>query len=445
MSRIMEIKGMERKGLVIFDLDGVLIQTPHMHAEALKAALTEYGYNVTNQSLDKFNAIPTLVKLTLLDIPEDFHNDIYKKKQEITMSLIEKYVFKTHKITILFSGLRSRGYKLAICTNSIRQTLDKCIELMGIEVDASFCNQDAKPKPSPDMYNKCMRELRFTPCETLIVEDSPVGIEAAISSGANVLKVTSPDEVTYSHIFLNADSKIEDQSMQIVIPAAGLGLRFSNAGYKTPKPLIDVNGIPMIEASNLCVGFHCKEPIAITQPKMAKDIRKAGFKTIVIERPTEGAACTLLLSEKFLNPGKPLCICNSDQIVSYDWISAARKLSYSDGVIITFESDDPKWSYVSIDEESDNEDYVYVNKVAEKKVISSHATCGIYLWRKAGDFFDCARAMIRKNIRVNGEFYVCPVYNEAIARGMKISIEQASSMDGLGTPEDLEKYLKGFV
>ena len=108
----------------------------------------------------------------------------------------------------------------------------------------------------------------------------------------------------------------------------------------------------------------------------------------------------------------------------------------SDGGILTFTNTHPKWSYVKIDS-SEN-----VIEVAEKKPISNIATVGIYYWKRGSDYVKYAEQMINKDIRVNNEFYVCPVFNQAIEDGKKIKIFNANNMWGLGTPEDLEYFIK---
>ena len=107
-----------------------------------------------------------------------------------------------------------------------------------------------------------------------------------------------------------------------------------------------------------------------------------------------------------------------------------------DGGILTFHSTHPKWSYARLDESG------FVSEVAEKKVISEHATVGVYYWGKGSDYVKYAEQMIEKNIRVNNEFYVAPVYNEAIADGKKIRIKDIQKMWGIGTPEDLNYFLE---
>jgi NDP-sugar pyrophosphorylase family protein len=232
--------------------------------------------------------------------------------------------------------------------------------------------------------------------------------------------------------------------MQVVIPMAGKGKRFSDKGYSKPKPLIDVNGKPMIQLviDNLnidakyhfiCQKEHCK--------KYSLDNFLCSLKPdcniIPIDRITDGPASTVLLAKKFINNDDELVIANSDQFVNWNsnnFISFLRDKN-ADGGILTFEAYDDKWSFVKID------DLGFVTEVAEKKLISNIATVGIYYYKKGKFFVEAAEQMIQGNIRVNNEFYVAPAYNEMIQNQKKICIFNVTKMYGLGTPEDLNTFL----
>ena len=159
---------------------------------------------------------------------------------------------------------------------------------------------------------------------------------------------------------------------------------------------------------------------------------------VLVDGVTEGAACTTLLARKYIDNDKPLIIANSDQYV--EWNSNEVIYAWSadeiDGGILTFESTHPKWSFAKID------DYGFVSEVAEKKPISNNATVGVYYWQKGSEYVKYADQMIDKNVRTNNEFYVCPVFNEAIQDGKKIKIKEIKKMWGLGTPEDLNYFLQ---
>ena len=161
-------------------------------------------------------------------------------------------------------------------------------------------------------------------------------------------------------------------------------------------------------------------------------------KIVQVDGMTEGAACTTLLAKELVNNDDPLLMANSDQFVEWD----SNEFMYSmvadniDGGILTFTSTHPKWSYAKLDDDG------FVTEVAEKKPISNIATVGIYYWKKGSDYVKYAEQMISKDIRVNNEFYVCPVFNEAVQDGKKIKTFDIENMWGLGTPEDLKYFLE---
>ena len=236
-----------------------------------------------------------------------------------------------------------------------------------------------------------------------------------------------------------------DTNLNILIPMAGAGSRFKEAGYIFPKPLIEINNKPMIQCvvdslkleGNYIFIVQKEHQIKYNINSVLK-ILKPNCKIIELDKVTEGAACTTLLAKKFINNNNPLIIANSDQYIEWDSIKSMYNFNSKkiDGSILTFEAIHPKWSYAKVDENN------LVTEVAEKKVISKNATTGIYYWKKGNDYVKYAEQMIKKNIRVNNEFYVCPVFNEAILDKKKIIIDQVDKMYGLGTPEDLNNFLR---
>ncbi len=236
----------------------------------------------------------------------------------------------------------------------------------------------------------------------------------------------------------------------IVIPMAGAGSRFAKVGYKDPKPLIPVHGVPMIRViiNNLRPRqehrfiFICQNAHVLAYGLQDKFAAWApGSKVVTIDGLTEGAACTVLKVKDMIDNEDPLMIANSDQYIdaSIDEYLASMELDNKDGLIMTMKADDPKWSYVGFDQNGG------VNRVIEKEVISDEATVGIYNFRKGHDFVVAAEKMIKADERVNGEFYVAPTYNEMIAEGKNIGIHNIGSVEdgmyGLGTPDDLNYFL----
>lgn len=238
--------------------------------------------------------------------------------------------------------------------------------------------------------------------------------------------------------------------LNIVIPMAGAGTRFVQEGYSLPKPLIPLHDMPMIQVVVNNLRPKCLHRfIFICQKKHVEQYQLNSFlQTIApgscvmsIEGVTEGAACTVLLAKSYINNHDALMIANCDQYVDLninDYLCGFANPCL-DGLIMTMKASDPKWSFAAVDAEG------YVSQVAEKKVISDEATVGIYNFRDGRCFVSAAEEMIHDNERVNGEFYVAPVYNRLIKHGQKIGIYNigfdGSGMHGLGIPQDLMRFM----
>ena len=239
---------------------------------------------------------------------------------------------------------------------------------------------------------------------------------------------------------------------------AGEGSRFVKAGFKDPKPFIPVGSKPMIQwvlenmlpkDESVFVKFHLimrSDHLTLypVHELFANMPPRVSFAIYLTKGVTEGAACSVLLAKEGINSEDPLVIVNSDQFLEWNSDSFYKSLlnpTY-DGCLLTFlqpNQNDIKWSYASVDNDS------LVTEVAEKKWISPFATVGLYGWAKGSDFVQYAEQMIAKNIRTNNEFYVCPVYNEAIAAGKKVRVSLCKGMWGLGVPEDLETFRRDYL
>ncbi len=239
--------------------------------------------------------------------------------------------------------------------------------------------------------------------------------------------------------------------LTIVIPMAGHGSRFADAGYDLPKPLLPIHGMPMIEAvvRNLAPSEPARFVFICRREHLASygfeaGLRQAAPDTVIvpIDEVTEGAACTVLLAEHAIDADDVLVIANSDQWVDHDMDAhlAVMRRDALDGLIMTMTADDPKWSFVELDAAR------RVTNVVEKVVVSDEATVGIYTFARGGDFIRAAKAMIAADERVNGEFYVAPVYNQLIAEGAAVGIDnigaEGAGMYGLGIPSDYEGFLR---
>lgn len=238
--------------------------------------------------------------------------------------------------------------------------------------------------------------------------------------------------------------------LNIVVPMAGHGSRFSNAGYKSPKPLILIHGKPMIQVviDNLRPQqahrfiFICQQQ-HLSKYSLGEKLQAwaPGCHIISANQVTEGAACTVLLAKNLINTPDSLMIANCDQYVDIsidDYLSHMEHESL-DGLIMTMKANDPKWSFVQFDEKG------LVCAVVEKVVVSDEATVGIYNYRTGHSFVEAAECMISKNLRVNQEFYVAPTYNEILLLGGRIGIHNIGAdkagMYGLGVPDDLNYFI----
>lgn len=242
--------------------------------------------------------------------------------------------------------------------------------------------------------------------------------------------------------------------LNIVLPIAGRGQRFVDAGYDVPKPLIPVHGRPMIDTvvrnirpavEHRFIFVALREHLDRLGMREALEEAAPGSIVVPVDDVTEGAACTVLLARPHIDTEAPLMLANSDQWVdtSIDAYLAAMDRHRADGLIMTMAADDPKWSFVGLDDQG------FVTRVVEKQVISREATVGIYNFRRGSDFVRAADQMIHKNLRVNNEFYVAPVYNELIAAGARVCVynvgREGDGMYGLGIPTDLDHFLSNPV
>ena len=450
--------------LIIFDLDGVLVEARDIHYEALNRALTEVDEKYVigrEEHLSSYDGLSTAKKLKKLTkekgLPESLHGQVWEGKQKCTHKVISDTVQPSWPIHMLLRRLKSQDYTIYCASNSIRSSVKLMLLKTGYMefVDEYFSNEDVKnPKPHSEIYLKCMVHAGVNPEDCLIVEDSHIGREAAAKSGANVLGVKGLEDVNIKNVFAaieDADSKIkpinpkwQGGNMKVLIPMAGAGSRFEKAGYTFPKPLIEVDGKPMIQVVVENLNIDAQHIFIVQKEHYEKynlqyllNLIAPGCEIVQVDGVTEGAACTTLLAKEFINNDEPLLTANSDQFV--DWNSNeflySMQASGVDGGILTFESVHPKWSFAKLDENG------FVSEVAEKKPISDKATVGVYYWAKGSDYVKYAERMIANDTRVNGEFYVCPVFNEAVSDEKKIKTFHVDKMWGLGTPEDLEVFL----
>ena len=452
---------------IIFDLDGVLVETKDIHFQALNLAIKKLckvdeviSYK---DHLNKYDGLPTSEKLKIFfknKLSKNKSIQISNYKQKVTANLIKRQIIYNEKIFKIFKTLHEKGYLICVASNAVKLTVKSCLKILRIKkfIKYSLSNNDVKkPKPHPEIYLKLFLSLGLSPKEILIVEDSYYGLRAARDSGANVFQLNNSKDLSYKELsdyikILNGAKKSrnmiwKNKKMNVLIPMAGEGSRFVKAGYTFPKPLIEIFQKPMIQIVVENLGLDANFIFLVRKEHDKKynvssllKVISPNCKIVFVDKLTEGAACTTLLAENYINKSDPLIIANSDQFIEWNSSKTLYELTNKqiDGGIIVFKSVHPKWSYAKTD---DND---IVTEVAEKNVISDNATVGIYFWKKGSDYVKYAKQMIKKNIRVNNEFYVCPVFNEAIKDNKIFKTKKIDKMWGLGTPEDLDFFHKNF-
>lgn len=199
---------MSRIAAVLFDLDGVLVDATEWHYEALNRALGLFGFDITRyEHLSSYNGLPTRQKLQMLSVekglPVAIHDMVNRLKQVYTREEILRQCRPAFDKEYLLSRLRRDGYRLAVCSNAIRDSVQLMIRQSGLDPYFEFLvsNEDvSRPKPDPEIYLKAIARLGISPSQAVIVEDAPHGVEAARRSGAHVCQVAGFGEVDYFRV-----------------------------------------------------------------------------------------------------------------------------------------------------------------------------------------------------------------------------------------------------
>ena len=463
---------------LLFDLDGVLFDGRDFHRQmfldAVRAVsptctgIDETYHNIYLDGLSTKQKVAALVRAGKL-LPESAQA-ISDMKQHLTAQFIGPHIRPNEMIRTLFQELAAT-YILICVSNAVRHTVLQCLDGLGITslFTDILSNEDCiENKPSPQPYIQAFARNGLSPAECLIFEDSIFGRTAAYMSGARVVPIVDVYDLTrekvVTYIAAADQTMLRPIELNVVVPMAGLGSRFQKAGYRPPKPFIPVFGKPMIQwvienmlpREEVYGTYPPFTPFAVTFHFIVQQAHLDAYNfaalcdslhlryTITpINTVTEGAACTTLLVKEKINADTPLVIVNSDQFLEWSPNEFYRSFTnpHYDGCISVFEQTNPadlKWSYSKLDASG------LVLEVAEKQYISRWATTGIYGWARGSDYVRYAESMIAKNLRTKNEFYVCPVYNEAVADRRRIRNCICKKLWGLGVPEDLEQFLHTF-
>lgn len=235
--------------------------------------------------------------------------------------------------------------------------------------------------------------------------------------------------------------------MKIVIPMAGSDDRFRQHGFPFPKPVVEIDGRPLIEHAYDCLRTIPEADFTFVIRKednlrfhLGDMLRLLDAECTIIntEGETSGAACTVLLAIDQIDNDEELIVANGDQVLDFNLNHVVQEFRTRglDGGTVVFDSVHPRWSFVKTDNEG------FVIEAAEKRPISRNATAGIYYFRRGSDFVTSAKAMIRKGASVNGGYFVCPSFNELILSQKKVGVFEINRDQyiSLATPQAVEEY-----
>ncbi len=335
--------------LIIFDLDGVLVEAKTIHFDALNEALGPKYAIEWNEHLSKYDGLKTNQKLEMLTqekgLPTELYKQVWDEKQRLTLQKLHD-LQPSVQLQVCMKSLVDQGYKIACCSNSIRKTVLTVLSKLGIieYFDLILSNEDVKnSKPHPEIYWKAISMMGCLPEETLIVEDSPFGLLAASRSKSHVMRVESPKDITYNNIYKHLNNKTnmtpkwKNEKLNVLIPMAGAGSRFEQAGYTFPKPLIEVRNKPMIQVVVENLNLDANYIYVVQKAHREKynldtllNLLTPGCKIVETDGLTEGAACTALLAKEYIDNDNPLFFANSDQFVEWDSNEFMYKMQETD-------------------------------------------------------------------------------------------------------------------
>lgn len=235
--------------------------------------------------------------------------------------------------------------------------------------------------------------------------------------------------------------------MKVVLPMAGRGSRFAGGSYTTPKPLISVFNKPMfvwaweslknISSADLIIIALKEHEEQYHVSKLIYNFIGTDVKLVLLDDVTEGQLCTVLAAKEYINTHEDVLVISSDTIVVSDLQKHIHaKTPDCRGIISVADMPGDRWSFAHVNEKG------IVDQVAEKIRISNHASTGLYYFSDGNEFLTTAEAMIANKEKTKGEYYVIPVYQKYIDKGLHVHISEAEEMWDLGTPDSLEHFLK---
>lgn len=436
----------------LFDLDGVLVNTANIQYDSTIKAISKY-VNISllkNQNIDNIlkSTITTINKLDYL-IKENIISDkdklnIYNEKKIIANNCFNDLTVDNEKVK-LFSFLKNKKCKIAVVTNGNKNSAIIILKALGLYqfLDLLITNEDVvNSKPHSEPFIKAISYFGGNLENFIIFEDSEIGLKSANGTGCKVYKVDNPIDINISLI-----KQLNNLNRNILIPAAGLGSRYINRGFKLQKPLIELENKTLIEHAISSLNIEGNYIFVIrkidnnSNIELIKALRniQPECKVIEIDYITEGSASTCYLAKEFIDNNDELIISNCDQILKWD---SKKYLEYSsnyDCSVLTYKSNEDKNSFIKTDENNIG------IEIREKEVISENALVGVHYFKKGSDFIKSYEYIFKNNIKFKNEYYVSTVCNDLITKGKKVlnyPFQKNEIYYSTGTPEDYFKYMR---
>lgn len=436
----------------LFDLDGVLVNTANIQYNSTIKAISKY-VNISllkNQNIDNIlkSTITTINKLDYL-IKENIISDkdklnIYNEKKIIANNCFNNLTVDNEKVK-LFSFLKNKKCKIAVVTNGNKNSAIIILKALGLYqfLDLLITNEDVvNSKPHSEPFIKAISYFGGNLENFIIFEDSEIGLKSANGTGCKVYKVDNPIDINISLI-----KQLNNLNRNILIPAAGLGSRYINRGFKLQKPLIELENKTLIEHAISSLNIEGNYIFVIrkidnnSNIELIKALRniQPECKVIEIDYITEGSASTCYLAKEFIDNNDELIISNCDQILKWD---SKKYLEYSsnyDCSVLTYKSNEDKNSFIKTDENNIG------IEIREKEVISDNALVGVHYFKKGSDFIKSYEYIFKNNIKFKNEYYVSTVCNDLITKGKKVlnyPFQKNEIYYSTGTPEDYFKYMR---
>uniref|UniRef100_A0A6C0D058 Nucleotidyl transferase domain-containing protein n=1 Tax=viral metagenome TaxID=1070528 RepID=A0A6C0D058_9ZZZZ len=433
--------------VIVFDLDGVLVESKEIHYIALNNAISSIAGDQfiikRNEHEMIYDGLSTNQKLNILSqqkgLLHELHKKIWNLKQDITLELCKTDISEDKNIILTLTTLKSLGFAISVASNCIRASVIVLLQSIGIFdlIDAFFSNEDViEPKPAPDIYIKAANAFGVSPTSIIVIEDSTKGFEAATRARANLIKVDGPHEITCEYLIPKIIKYEKDKiDVNIIFPLAKAPHEFWISGcdinaIEVPLWLADSGGMPIIEVIIKNLNTSCINPqfIFIVRSSHIKRFNLYSLfpkiceyaKCIIIPvEYTIGAVDSVLYASEYIDNSTPILI--SDGTVYFNWPESVYGIDSlinqdCEGSILVHQSNDQNWSYVNL-----NNDNETVNSVSVRTVTSELACIGVYFWKNGYNFVNDAKKVMSKTTREWGVHYIVEVINESLQHNSKFN------------------------